>query len=523
MINHNIKLEQGEDYPPSSAEKIKDEETILEQKKALPKTEELDGLLQKAEKVAETSSFSETEVDKMIEKHRQTFARLQNIELVKEQRLRRTENYNPSENLNSFDYERLVQEKIIGSSYVQRLKKLDSVITELESLKYPPADTEVELEKLIQTRNSIREDLESQIKQRQDDLSERREDIRNKIIVHYAKRVEELKEIIREIKADPQVAERLQKIAEEKQKDFETKIAQERKRLLAEVARLSQSIMDRHRNAFKKLIEITGNENINQELLAILKENKEKQQSFFNQIRNYLIKSIIEGRGETQLKNPKEIVPWVVYPTSLPYIDTINALSSQEIVRALKAAAKTEDKQAKSLLERYSRILDENQAFRKLIGRKWIMDKKTGEKKMTRFWSAFKTREENDKKGITETRRKEQEKIARREAESRQAEAEIIKKGGIIVEVPIIKIINGRQQVVAKEKGVVYLEKITSKKGNKCWKVIETFGAADCLEIGRVSPLNMKAFPNWLRQSARVQYRKHGEDFVEPLVYEEGK
>jgi len=41
------------------------------------------------------------------------------------------------------------------------------------------------------------------------------------------------------------------------------------------------------------------------------------------------------------------------------------------------------------------------------------------------------------------------------------------------VEVPIIKQIKGKQQVVGKEKGAVRLEKAKSKKGNDYWKVVE--------------------------------------------------
>jgi hypothetical protein len=128
------------------------------------------------------------------------------------------------------------------------------------------------------------------------------------------------------------------------------------------------------------------------------------------------------------------------------------------------------------------------------------------------FWAAFETRNKNDKEGITAARKKEREEAAKREAAFKKSAEEIIKRGGFVVEVPIVKEIRGKKEIVGKEKGVVRLEKEKSKKGNEYWKVAEVFGATNVLKVGDASPLDMRAFPQWLRESARLYFTMHSEE-----------
>ncbi len=79
----------------------------------------------------------------------------------------------------------------------------------------------------------------------------------------------------------------------------------------------------------------------------------------------------------------------------------------------------------------------------------------------------------------------------------------IIERGGSIVKVPIIEKVRGKNIVVGKEKGIVRLEKAMSKKGNEYWKVVEVYGATNGLKVGDNSPLDMRSFPVWLRESVQ--------------------
>ena len=516
-------LEEQKGYSPPVAE-AKVEETGLTPERVVtlpdvPDIKDLDNILRESEEVAEAASLSEEEIDKMIEKRQEALGRFQSIDVIREERLRRVENFNPLGGLTPADYDRLVQEGMIDSEYAERLKKLDGVIGKLEALAYPTADAVAELERLAQIRNSFREKLESQIEEKQQELSERREDVKSKVLGHYARRVEELEKVIAEIEANPRVVERLHAMAEQERKEFEEKIEREQKELLTAATRFIQSLSARHANSFNRLSEITGNEKIAEDLLKALKEEDErKQQSAFDRVRSRVIKSIIEGEGKQQLKEPKEIVPWEVRPTSIPYVGAINTLRYRGTTEALQAAADAGSEQAKRLLEQRRQILAENEILSKLVGRKWITDRKTGEKRLGEFWSAFETRKANDKKGITEARRKERKEAAERKAEFQRAAAEIIERGGFVVEAPVVRQIKDRLQVVGKGKGAVRLEKVKSKKGNEYWKVVEVLGVTSGLNVGAASPLNMRSFPQWLRDSARKHFITRGEDFVERLV-----
>jgi hypothetical protein len=252
-------------------------------------------------------------------------------------------------------------------------------------------------------------------------------------------------------------------------------------------------------------------------------------------VRSRLITAIIEGEGDKQLKNPKEIVPWKVTSTSISYGPAINDLRFFQTEQALRAAAEAGNEQAKKLLEQREQILNENEAIRRLVGPQWITDRRTGERRMGAFWAAFETRKKNDEDGITAARKEERKEAAKREAAFKEAVDAIIARGGFVVEVPVVKNIRGQKAVIGKERGAVRLEKgrspervvkdpktgrETKKGGNEYWKVVEIFGAAGGLKVGQTSPLNMGAFPQWFREAAKPYFVMSGEDFIERMTKE---
>ncbi len=472
------------------------------QKPVLPNIKDLDEILEESNQLATVASLSEGEIDEIIEKRQESLDKFHECELIREQRLRTIEQYNPLKNLTSSDYKQLVEEGMIDSEYAERLEKVDDVIAKLEALSYPTSETVEKLEELGKLRNSFRENLDSQIEQKRQEISQRQEEIKNKILEHYKESAEKFKKIIIEIEDNPRVIDRLRIIAKKMMKESEDKIEQERQKLLSEATRFIRSLSTRHANSFKRLSEITGDEDIESELLQALNEQGSKQQSTFDKVRSRIIKSIIEGEGEGQVKDAKELVPWTIYSTSIPYVEAMNTISYHDTIQALKAAADDGDERAKRLLEDRKQIVSENEIIRKLVGKKWITDKKTNEKHLGTFWAAFATRKENDSKGITEARRKERKEALAKAAEFKKAADEIIERGGFVVKVPVLKKIKGKLQVVGNKKGVIRLEQAKSKKGNGYWKVVEILGASNGLKVGAVSPLNMQSFPQWLQDSA---------------------
>jgi SAM-dependent methyltransferase len=252
-------------------------------------------------------------------------------------------------------------------------------------------------------------------------------------------------------------------------------------------------------------------------------------------VRSHLINAIIEGEGEKQLKDPKEILP-LKMPSSIPYREAIDFLRFNETEKALRAAAEAGNQQVEKLLKQREQILKVDEVFRLLVGRKWITDRKTGEQRIGAFWAAFETRKKNDQEGITAARKKEREEAAKREAIFKEAAKEIIERGGFVVEVPIVKEIRGNKVKVGEEKGVFRLEKKRSKVrvvrdpktgreiekgGNEYWEIVEIFGATGGLKVGATSPLDMSAFPQWFREGAKPYFVMRGKNFIERLTTQE--
>jgi len=532
--------EQQEGYRPPIAEtKVEGPKISTAKEAAMPSIEDVDALLRESENIVKVAAMSEKEIDEMIKRRQEALDRLRELDLIRESRLQEAERYNPLGDLRPDDYDRLVQEGMIDMSYAERLKKLGDVIAKFEAIDYPTADTKAQLERLSQVRNAFREKLESQIAERQQEIAAQREEMKNNALKYYAEEVEKLQQIIKEIEANPRVIERLRIMAEKERQAFQAKIEQEQKRIIQEATRYLQSLGARHTNAFRRIGNFVGNEKIVDELMQAFTEGDDrKQRNTLDKVRSRLIDAIINGEGEKQLKDPKEIVPWKVTPTTIRYREAMNFLQWHETEKALQAAAEAGNRQAQKLLEQRKQIILGNEILRRLVGPEWITDRKTGKRHMSAFWAAFETRKKNDKEGITAVRQKEREEAIKREATFKKETEEIIKRGGFVVEVPIIKVVRGKREIVGREKCAVRLEKGKSKErivkdpktgkeikkgGNEYWKVVEIFGTTNGLKVGDVSPLDMRAFPQWFRDSARPHFVKHGEDFVERLIYREGK
>jgi len=224
IYQEKIMPEQQEGYRPPVAEtQVEEPEVSTAEEAAMPSVEDLDALLRESESVATVASMSEKEIDEMVERRQESLDRLQDIGPIQESRLKRVENFNPLKGLKPSDYERLVQEEMIDAPYAERLKKLDGVIAKLESLDFPSADAKAELEKLSGVRNAFREKIESQIAEQQQETTSRREEVKNKVLEHYAKRTDELERVIAEIESNPRVIERLQTMAEKERQIFQAK------------------------------------------------------------------------------------------------------------------------------------------------------------------------------------------------------------------------------------------------------------------------------------------------------------
>ena len=367
----------------------------------ITKVDDLESLLKAASTVATEALKTEQQVDSLIERRKQDSVRLKNLELIRESRLQKVENFNPYLNLTINDYKRLTEEGIIDVGLADNLKKMEEIIKTLRDVKYPSIEVKDRLNILVETRNNLNDQIDSQIKQKQEETEARREEVRNKVVETYSQKIEVLEKSLKEIESDPRVAERVKNMKDLDRKKLEIKLAEERQKIILEASRFIQSLTARNENSIKRIGEIIGDKNV--ENFFNLNDDKEIREEA-NKIRSAIISSIIEGEGERQLKEPREIVPWKI-PSSVDYIQAIHFLNTTETKIALLTESEFGDKKAEKLLEQREKILNHQAIIKHLVGPQWEKNSKNAPVLGT-FWAAFDTRKNNDLKGITEARKK---------------------------------------------------------------------------------------------------------------------
>lgn len=493
---------------PSTEESTdENEQTQQEVEPTLPSLDDLDDLIQAADSTIATASMSSQEIDELVEKRQKALELLSGTQEFYETGTQFAENYSSPFAGDILEYKTLVREGIISEDYAKKLTQLNLKIQKLQAIKYPDAGTTDALAQLEAQKAKIDESLDLLVDEEEAQTEERRERLRNAISSYYSERAGELEDIVKEIEANPKVAERLEQMEEKHQHELE----EQKQQTIKEVAQTIQSMADRANNAFGRISQLIESENIEEELLKALGSSDKK---VFNSVRDRLINAILSGEGEMQLANASEITPWGAKGSR--YSQQKDFLISAEITAMLEKMAEEGDEKAQQLLEQRSRVTNQDTIFRMLVGR--VYKDKDKKQKMP-FWKAFDTRRKKDGASITDAK-KETEKDVRIESEKFNKEAKkIVEQGGFLVSVPVYSRIRGRTRVIGHKPGAVRLKKIVTEKGTQLFEVDQTFGAAAVLEMGRKSPLNLRGFPAWVREGAELLYIKHGDDFDEILTY----
>jgi len=376
-------------------------------------------------------------------------------------------------------------------------------------LTYPTKESIDTLTTLSSTQKDCRAVIEGKIEEKQRKIEKRKDKTKENLLGHYKNMAEEWNKILLEIDANPRVAERLVKIAEQKRKNFEAQIAKEKKEVLEQANRFIQSISARHTSCLKKLGNVINNENIAEDLSNASKEIEwQKRQTVMENTRRILTKSIMESEGGNQLNDAKEIVPWKV-TSSVNYISAVNYLRFATSGLLKEMAEKDGDESAKQTLLKAKEIMDQNEMFRQLIGKEFL--DKNNKKLLGWLWAAIEKRKQNDSMGITDVLKKRREEEAQKIEERKKkkeifekATSDLVARGGFRIRVPVYDTMRGKRVFIRDEDGAVLLQKMRTKEGSEYWKVAEILGetANKFLKVGSASPLDMKSFPEWLRKSA---------------------
>lgn len=429
------------------------------------------------------------------------------------------------EGLTALDYDELVNEKVIDRAFADQLAESDEVIRNLRDLPDRTAAAAAALMNLWDAREKIIGTIQDRVKEDRETRAQRIEQLRSEIAGRYARRAEELRGMIAEIESNPAFIARLKKDAADQQAAFDAALKERREKLFREATRHLDSVRNRHSRAFRRLEEITGEKHLEASFRSAFGPSsrdaaaaRREQEALVSKIRTKVIASIIDGEGKGQLKEPREVVPWIEGRTQvIRYDDAMQLLKSAEARGALDS---NENRSRAELMARREYVFVEHEALRRLFGKTQTgFDRQKRKPILGEFWAAFGTRKENDAQGVTEARRKAREEKEAQDAAFREQIAALIKKGGFRVDAPTYRMIHGKREVAGTGSGIVRLEIGETKKGktagNKYWRVAETFGNVNDLRVGQSSPLDGRAFPEWLRDAMKKIFVKRGENFTD--------
>jgi hypothetical protein len=482
--------------------------------------EALDALIESASRMPTASALSEQELNELIEERARRSNDLAEIEDLARAREYRVRDFvDPLSGLSPDDYDRLAKEKLFAPNRAERFKKVDELIEDLEGKEHLTVEAKDHLHQLLVVRRIERERISEEIETRQAKINQKRERIMGKVADHYAKRADHLEEVIKEIESNPLVRERLEALnEEEKRRIEEEKKKADAERIKAEEERREQDIDDveyavnsmlaRHEKAFTRLESLLfGGQAEKDKTIDIREWARDNPVEALQRI----FKAILSEEGTSQLKEPREIVPWrqesdVHYTRALLFLREIRSR-----IGAYADGAKEADAQSlRALQDRLEKTIDENRILFDLIGSEWITDREDNSKKKGPFWAAFDERKENDLTGRTkelkelqlkkERQREEQEEERKKFEEGAK---EILGRGGFRVQVPIYDHSHGRVKVIGTTPGVVRIEKKKSQKGKEFLEVVELYEVPENgLRINSASPLDMRSFPEWVREGA---------------------
>ena len=520
IINFYIMLGNIDSMPTATVLEVEPEsQPQPDQTVSLPEIDDLDAFLGESEKVFTVATMTAADVDGLIKERQIMIHQVDDLETLSKKCSQRVVNSNTCTGLAATNYADLMAVGLIDAAYVERLQKMDELISKFQAVEHLPREASVKLAGLEEKRKDFQDRMAVKIQEKQEKLGLYQGIVREEIKNHFAQRIEKLIQGIAGIETNPHVKERLQVMKEAEQEALKVKqqaaarqAALEQQQLAKKVERFIQSIGAKHVQAFQRLEELTGEAELESRLLRLMNGKDEQQKrSVLESLRNQLIKAIIEGEDEGeekgQLKSPAEVVPWQMGDkrdkrdkrgNKIIYCAALDFLAEPAMVAQLKGTAQQKD---------VEQLISSNHILRRLFGKRWLND--NGQQKPGRFWAAFEQRQENDRQGITAVRKQKRAEIAQEKLALEQTTKDILARGGFLVDVPLTKLIKGKQVVAGRERAVIRLEKVQSSKGNECWEVVELLGVSNGLiKIGDRSPLNLQSFPAWLRDAAAHLYYK---------------
>lgn len=386
------------------------------------------------------------------------------------------------------DYEEL-EKNNVSAELLNQHKKVQEKLSVMEAQKEGRTDSAFHevMRRLAEAESKIREAIESAVSAAATkQWNERVAKARDTMDKHYGKKAEGLENIINELRADPEVMKRHGERVKEKLENAREEGLKARQAFLEEITLRTNLLSQQQHAVLKRVRQIAG-------ASVIADMNKEE----ITKTRQALIAAILEGKGDKQINDPSEVIPWKRMDTER-YYDSLDFLLNPKKRASLKTMVDGGDKEAGAILEQLEAVSKTHDKFKDIANNE--------------FWSAFNKRAQSDR-AEAEKRREEERQLKETQKEKTEAEIRaVVERGGIRVEVP-----GDAVREAGKEGGggvgAVRLKAEISKKGNLYLEIVEFAGAAaKVLKKGSVSSasggvtVDAPQFPEWLRKS--ILYNK---------------
>jgi len=405
------------------------------------------------------------------------------------------------------------QEGLIDEEVFNKIKKINEFLDKLqeeEKNKELSGDKKNIKRQLYDGRDKINETIKALAKEKKSvenaEISKRIQEYTSNVENHYNEMSQFFDQKIREIEENPGILKKIE--LEKKEIDRIHKLENERqqKEIIENLTKFIPSVEARHNNSLKRIASLLGeNEEFIENFKALTEKGttNEEIKSFTDSIRSKLINAIIDGEGEKQLSDPKEVVPWMI-KTGVDYFQATNYMNDPKILKFLKNKIKEGDEKSIQMLGKMELVVGENELFRKIFGAKFINIENKPQK--TRFWKSFDDRKDNDASGLTQKRKEDRARMASEqkakaeEAKKKDLEIEaFFEAGGLPVSCPVFKEFKGKKVIDSYKKGYIKFERFVSKNGTDCLRIIEILGDLP-LKVGQVSSKDGGQFPSWVKE-----------------------
>ncbi len=366
----------------------------------------------------------------------------------------------------------LAQQGIITPDYAAKWKGIENAAQKLETTNIKPGEEEYvahRIQKVIAVRDQIRAAVQDIIDQRIATIHAQEREEKNNLITAQEARIAELEQLLRDIEANPRMMARVTALAEQRRKEWEE--TQKNLKIVERLTPMVTYITQRHAVIWTTIQRLAGEQ---RGIDAFQNQHGNPNQEQLAALRQKLVHALTQPGTNLDLS---ELFPWWVHrkhsqPAQLYSAYTLHA-NDGSTHSILKRLAEKGDATAKELLATIKQEFKHNNILRVLY-----TDQALKAKRIDPWLQAMKGN------NVYESGR-------HATVSATQTEQDILKAGGFTVVM---------QERDAAIREALLLEQTTSGKGNPIWRVQAMTGDLPGIKMGQASPLDMSAFPTWLRE-----------------------